>query len=56
MEVEQTRLELLKWIGRQWTGIREKQGFDSLEEWALKEISHREFNDLSLCFDLATFF
>ncbi|TFK20474.1 hypothetical protein FA15DRAFT_625369 [Coprinopsis marcescibilis] len=39
VEVEQTRLELLKWIGKRWIGIRQEQGFDNLEGWALKEIS-----------------
>ncbi|TFK20466.1 hypothetical protein FA15DRAFT_673452 [Coprinopsis marcescibilis] len=39
VQVEQTRLELLKWIGKRWIGIRQEQGFDILEGWALKEIS-----------------
>ncbi|KAF6748133.1 hypothetical protein DFP72DRAFT_581783 [Ephemerocybe angulata] len=37
--VEETRLELLKWIGKRWIGIRQDRGFDELEGWALKEIS-----------------
>ncbi|KAH6906219.1 hypothetical protein BKA70DRAFT_439528 [Coprinopsis sp. MPI-PUGE-AT-0042] len=37
--VESTRLELLRWIGKRWIGIRQEGGFDALEGWALKEIS-----------------
>ena len=40
-QVEQTRLELLKWIGKRWLGIRQERAFDPLEGWALKEISDR---------------
>ena len=40
-QVEQTRLELLKWIGHRWLAIRQERGFDLLEGWALKEISDR---------------
>ncbi|TFK37914.1 hypothetical protein BDQ12DRAFT_631641 [Crucibulum laeve] len=39
VQVEQARLELLKWIGKRWIGIRQEKGFDPLEGWALKEIS-----------------
>ncbi|KAF8155388.1 hypothetical protein B0H34DRAFT_798582 [Crassisporium funariophilum] len=39
VQVEQTRLELLKWIGKRWLAIRQERGFDALEGWALKEIS-----------------
>ena len=41
VQVEQTRLELLKRIGKPWFGIRQERGFDPLEGWALKEISDR---------------
>lgn len=40
--VENTRLEVLKWIGRRWIGIRAEKGFDTLEGWAVKEISDRK--------------
>ena len=43
VQVEETRLELLKWIGKRWLGIRQERGFDVLEGWALKEISDRTF-------------
>jgi len=41
-QVEQARLELLKWIGKRWLVIRQEKGFDPLEGWALKEISDRK--------------
>ena len=44
VQVEQTRLELLKWIGKRWLAIRQERGFDPLEGWALKEISDRTFS------------
>ena len=37
-QVEQTRLELLKWIGKRWLGIRQECSFDALE---VKEINDR---------------
>ncbi|EKM74816.1 hypothetical protein AGABI1DRAFT_132857 [Agaricus bisporus var. burnettii JB137-S8] len=37
--VEQTRIEILKWISKRWMQIRQEHGFDSLEGWTLKEIS-----------------
>ncbi|KDR66670.1 hypothetical protein GALMADRAFT_147723 [Galerina marginata CBS 339.88] len=39
VQVEQARLDLLKWIGGRWLGVRQAKGFDLLEGWALKEIS-----------------
>ncbi|KAF9477702.1 hypothetical protein BDN70DRAFT_994783 [Pholiota conissans] len=39
VQVEQTRLELLKWIGKRWLSVRQERGFDALEGWSLKEIS-----------------
>ena len=41
VQVEQARLELLKWIGKRWLVIRQEKGFDPLEGWAMKEISDR---------------
>jgi len=48
VQVEQTRLELLKWIGHKWLAIRHDRGFDPLDGWALKEISDRKSNSPSL--------
>ncbi|KAF9521830.1 hypothetical protein CPB83DRAFT_801138 [Crepidotus variabilis] len=39
IQVEQTRVELLKWIGKRWLAIRQDRGFDGLEGWAATEIS-----------------
>ncbi|KAG6848735.1 hypothetical protein H0H93_014541, partial [Arthromyces matolae] len=39
VQVEQARVDLLRWIGKRWLGIRQEGGFDQLEGWALKEIS-----------------
>ncbi|KAF8808337.1 hypothetical protein BYT27DRAFT_7337833 [Phlegmacium glaucopus] len=46
VQIKQTRLELLKWIGKHWLAIRQECGFDPLERWALKEISDYPIDDL----------
>ena len=38
--VEDTRMELLRWMKKRWVSIRMEGGFDNLDSWALKEISH----------------
>ncbi|KAF5347963.1 hypothetical protein D9756_010219 [Leucocoprinus leucothites] len=38
-QVEQTRIELCKWMGKRWLQIRQEHGFDGLEGWAIKELS-----------------
>ncbi|KAI0001219.1 hypothetical protein BJV77DRAFT_1155627 [Russula vinacea] len=38
--VEDTRIELLRWMKKRWVSIRMEGGFDNLDSWALKEISH----------------
>lgn len=38
--VEDTRVELLRWMKKRWVSIRMEGGFDNLDPWALKEISH----------------
>lgn len=40
VQVEQTRMDVLNWLRRRWIGVRQEGGFDSLEGWAIKEISH----------------
>jgi hypothetical protein len=52
VQVKQTRLELLRWIGRRWLGIRQERGLNVLEGWALKEISDRTFFIFSFYFIL----
>lgn len=39
IRVEEARVDILKWMRKRWVGIREEGGFDTLEGWALKEIS-----------------
>ncbi|KIJ15860.1 hypothetical protein PAXINDRAFT_176366 [Paxillus involutus ATCC 200175] len=38
-QVEEARLDLVRWIKKRWMGIRQEGGFDSLEGWSVKEIS-----------------
>ncbi|KDQ53319.1 hypothetical protein JAAARDRAFT_161813 [Jaapia argillacea MUCL 33604] len=38
--VEETRMDVLRWLRKRWMGVRAEGGFDSLEGWSLKEISH----------------
>jgi hypothetical protein len=33
-------MELLRWMKKRWVSIRMEGGFDNLDSWALKEISH----------------
>ena len=39
-KVEETRVELLRWMKKRWVAIRMEGGFDRLDGWALKEIGH----------------
>jgi hypothetical protein len=39
-KVEESRVELLRWMKKRWVAIRMEGGFDKLDPWALKEISH----------------
>ncbi|KAG9313653.1 hypothetical protein JVU11DRAFT_5985 [Chiua virens] len=38
-QVEEARVDLLRWIRKRWMGVRQEGGFDSLEGWSIKEIS-----------------
>lgn len=38
--VEQARMDILRWLRRRWLNVKQEGGFDSLEGWAAKEISH----------------
>lgn len=40
IQVEQTRMDIIRWLRRRWANVRQEGGFDGLESWALKEISH----------------
>jgi hypothetical protein len=39
-KVEETRVELLRWMKKRWVAVRMEGGFDKLDPWALKEISY----------------
>ncbi|EIN08687.1 hypothetical protein PUNSTDRAFT_144164 [Punctularia strigosozonata HHB-11173 SS5] len=39
VQVEQLRTDVLRWLRKRWFGVRDQGGFDSLESWAVKEIS-----------------
>ena len=42
IKTEQTRVELLKWLRQRWNLVRWAGGFEKLEGWSLKELSHGE--------------
>jgi hypothetical protein len=52
--VEDIRVELLRWMKKRWVSIRMEGGFENLDPWALKEISHgkvllfQKYNRLTL--------
>ncbi|KII84313.1 hypothetical protein PLICRDRAFT_167831 [Plicaturopsis crispa FD-325 SS-3] len=39
IQVEEARVDVLRWMRKRWVGIRQENGFDALDGWALKEIS-----------------
>lgn len=39
VQVEEARLDVLKWLRKRWNGVVQEGGFNSLEGWAVKEIS-----------------
>jgi BTB/POZ domain len=39
VQVEDTRMDIVRWIRKRWVGIRQEGSFDALEGWAIKEIS-----------------
>ena len=40
VQVEQTRRDILQWIRPRWGTVLQEGGFENVEAWALKEISH----------------
>jgi len=38
-QVEEARVDLLRWIRKRWMGVRQKGDFEALEGWSIKEIS-----------------
>lgn len=39
-QVEMTRMHVVRWMRNRWVGVHQEGGFDRLEGWALKELSH----------------
>ncbi|KAF8527101.1 hypothetical protein JB92DRAFT_2699425 [Gautieria morchelliformis] len=39
-QVEITRMDIVKWMRLRWVGVQQEGGFENLEGWALKELSH----------------
>jgi len=42
VQTEQTRVDVVKWLRRRWVSVKQAGGFDKLEGWSLKELSHGE--------------
>ena len=42
VEVEETRMDIIRWMRKRWMAIRNESGFDNLDAWAIQEISHGE--------------
>lgn len=40
VQVEQARMDILRWMRRRWAGVKQEGGFDKLDDWALVEIAH----------------
>ena len=40
VQTEQTRVDVVKWLRRRWVSVKQAGGFDKLEGWSLKELSH----------------
>jgi hypothetical protein len=49
VQVEQARMDILRWIGKRWVGVRQEGGFDELEGWAIKEISDSKVHLVACC-------
>jgi hypothetical protein len=43
LHAESTRVEILRWLRKHWVQVRLVGGFDTLEQWALREIAQGEF-------------
>ena len=39
VQVEETRMDILRWLRKKWVGVRQEGGFNTLDGWAVKEIS-----------------
>lgn len=37
-------MDVIRWLRKRWLGVKQEGGFDALDGWALKEISHGMFS------------
>ena len=51
IQVDEARVDILRYLRRRWVNVRQEGGFDQLEGWALKEISHGKFAEIFINFD-----
>lgn len=49
VQVEQARVDILRWLRRRWIGVKQEGGFDKLDDWALVEISHGVYGRVFVC-------
>lgn len=47
VQTEQARVDVVKWLRRRWVPVKQAGGFDKLEGWSLKELSHGELSRAS---------
>lgn len=48
--IEQVRMDVVRWVRKRWFSIRNDGGFNTLENWALKELAHgSSFTPLDIC-------
>lgn len=40
VQVEQARMDVVRWLRRRWLGVKQEGGFNALDPWAVKEICH----------------
>ena len=50
IQVDEARVDILRYLRRRWVNVRQEGGFDQLEGWALKEISHGKFAKIFIGF------
>ncbi|CAL1699854.1 unnamed protein product [Somion occarium] len=49
VQVEQARMDVVRWLRRRWINIRQEGGFEGLHGWALKELAQEmELNEEDL--------
>jgi hypothetical protein len=43
-QVEEPRMDILRWLRKRWVGLRQEGGFNAFQGWAVKEISGGAFD------------